>query len=108
MMSGEAQLMLVVMAMHLLGLVGAAALLIPALRSVEEPPDVDGGSDGGGSKKRPPAPSRPDRPGPGLPLPDAIPARVRLRNHERLADLLPRRERRPAREPDRRPVRTPS
>ena len=34
------------------------------------------------------------------------PARVRLREPARLADLVPRHERRPAREPARRPVRT--
>jgi hypothetical protein len=44
-------------------------------------------------------------PGGGLPLPDAEPARVRLRDHRPLRERLPARERRPAREPERRPVR---
>jgi hypothetical protein len=76
---------------------------------IEGEPDSDGGptdpgSDGGGGRRpEPPAPRTPPRG--GLPLPDARPARVRLRDHERLGDRLPRRRRRPAREPDRRPVR---
>ena len=39
-------------------------------------------------------------------VPDAVPARVRLRDHGRLSELLPGSERRPAREPQRTPVRT--
>jgi hypothetical protein len=104
-MSGEAQLMLVIVAMHLLGLLCAAALLIPALRGQEKPQRTDRGSDEGWGKKRPPSPPPPDRPQPGLPLPDATPAQVRLRSHDRLPDLLPPRDRRPAREPERLPVR---
>ena len=101
--------MLVFVGMHLLGFACAAALLIPALRSGDRPPRTDHGSDDGWGNQPPPNPPQPDRPGPGLPLPDALPARVRLRDHERLGDRLPRRERRPAREPapapERRPVR---
>ncbi len=104
-MSGDAQLMLMIAGMHLLGLVCAAALILPALRDrPEAPPGSDGGSDGGGGPgpNRPPAPSA--GPGGGLPLPDADPARVRLRDHGRLGDHIPRPERRPAREPEREPV----
>jgi hypothetical protein len=41
----------------------------------------------------------------GIPLDDASPARVRLRGQGRLADKLRAQARRPAREPDRAPVR---
>jgi len=109
-MSGEAQLMLMIAGVHLLGLICVAVLMIPALR---EPPDSpphgsDGGSDDGwGNYPRQPTSPR-NVPGGGIPLPDAEPARVRLRDHDKLRERLPSRERRPAHEPDRRPVRTPS
>lgn len=105
-MSGEAQLLLVIAGMHLFGLVCAAALLLPALRSGGRPPGRDDGSDGGWGNRRPPVPSPGSRPGGGLPLDDAVPARARLRDHRRLPDLLPPRQRRPTREPARDPVRT--
>lgn len=106
-MSGDAQLMLMIAGMHLLGLVCAAVLLIPALRANPEPPRSSGpGSDGGGgSPRRPPVP--PEAPRGGIPLPDALPARARLREPGRLAERVPRRERRPAREPARTPPRDP-
>jgi hypothetical protein len=65
---------------------------------------------GDGWRNGPPPPDapRPDHPLGGIPLDDAAPARVRLRGEGRLADLLPRRTRRPAREPERAPVRTPA
>ena len=105
-MSGDAQLVLMIAGMHLLGLLCAAALIMPALRDrPEAPPGSDGGSDGGGGHgpSHPLAPTT--GPGGGLPLPDAAQARVRLRDHQRFADHLPHRERRPAREPDHEPVR---
>jgi hypothetical protein len=106
-MAGDMELMLMIAGMHLLGLVCAAALILPALRSGPDlPPQSDRGSDDGGGRRPPKSPMPSDPPRGGLPLPDAEPARVRLRDHRRLADLLPRRERRPAREPDREPVRT--
>jgi hypothetical protein len=106
-MSGDAQLMLMIAGMHLFGLVCAAALILPALRDrPEAPPQSDGGS-GGGGWRRPPKPWTPvTGPGGGLPLPDADPAAVRLRDHETLADRQRPPERRPAHEPERRPVRT--
>jgi hypothetical protein len=106
-MSGEAQLLLMVAGMHLLGLGCVAMLMIPALRdSPDSPPSSDSGSDAGWGRgpRRPPKP--PEPPTGGIPLPDAVPARVRLRDHEKLGDLLPPRERRPAREPERTPIRT--
>ena len=96
--------MLVIVGMHFLGLICAAALLIPALRSNDRPPRSEGGDDGWGNQPPPPAPPPSDKPGPGVPLPDALPARARLRDHERLGDRVPRPERRPAREPSRQPV----
>src|SRR5579871_5717065 len=71
------------------------------------PPDAsDEDRGGGGGGPGPPSPPRPTAPpGGGLPLPDAVPARVRLRGHERLTDLLPPRARRRAREPGRIPTR---
>jgi hypothetical protein len=105
-MSGEAQLLLWIAGVHLLGLACVAVLMIPALRDQPDSPPkpIDGDSDDGwGNYPRRPRDPR-DVPGGGLPLPDAEPARVRLRGHERLADRLPGRERRPAREPERDPV----
>src|SRR5436305_1029447 len=107
-MSGDAQLMLMIAGMHVLGLVCAAVLIIPALRETPDLPPrrSDPGSDGGWGRGPdvPPAPPKPPRG--GIPLPDAEPARVRLRDHDKLGDLLPRRERRPVREPQRTPART--
>jgi hypothetical protein len=100
--------MLMIAGMHLLGLVCAAVLIIPALRdSPDFPPRPDPGSDGGGGggPERPPAPQDPPRGG-GIPMPDAEQSRIRLRDHRKLSERLPRRERRPAREPARTPGRT--
>jgi len=98
--------MLWIAGVHLLGLGCVAVLLLPALRENSDNPNrrQDGESDEGWGRgpKRPP--SRPEPPRGGIPLPDAVPARVRLRDHERLRDRLPRPERRPAREPARRPA----
>jgi hypothetical protein len=104
-MSGEAQLMLMIAGMHLLGLVCVAVLIIPALREPPGlPPRTDSDSDDGWGRGpgRPPTPPGPPRS--GIPLPDAEPARVRLRDHRKLSDQLTGPERRPAREPSRTPV----
>jgi hypothetical protein len=108
-MSGESEIgILVIAGVHLLGLACAAVLLIPALRDAPAPPPpTDPESDDGGGRgprRRPKAPGSP--PGGGLPLPISQPAHVRLRGHERLSDLTPPRQRRPAREPERDPVRS--
>jgi hypothetical protein len=107
-MSGDAQLMLMIAGMHLLGLVCAAVLIIPALRdSPELPPRrSDPGSDDGWGRGPGGPPKPPEPPRGGIPLLDAEPAQVRLRDHRKLPEHLPRRERRPAREPRRTPVRT--
>ncbi len=80
--------------------------LLLGRRSRPGPSDPNDG-DGWGKGPPRPEPFGPDRPRGGIPLDDAAPARVRLRDDSRLADLLPRRARRPAREPDRAPARTP-
>jgi hypothetical protein len=107
-MSADAQLMLMIAGMHLLGLVCAAVLILPALRDGPEfpPRPSDPGSDDGWGRGPNPPPAPPDSPGGGIPLSDAEPARIRLRDHRKLSEQLPKRERRPAREPDRTPVRT--
>lgn len=104
--------MLLFAGMHLLGIGFAVMLLVMFMRSESvkpwlPPDDGDNGGGGGGNDRVPP--QRPGGPGGGgLPLPDAQPARARLRDHRRLADLLPGRERRPSREPARTPTRTPA
>jgi hypothetical protein len=99
--------MLMIAGMHVLGLVCAAVLLVPALRNGPDlpPRSSDSGPDDGGGRGPGGPRLRPDGPRGGIPLPDATPARVRLRDHERLGERLPRRERRPVREPERAPVR---
>jgi hypothetical protein len=107
-MGGDSELILLTIAgVHLLGLGCVAVLMFSALREGpgDQPwanPDSD---DGNGNKPLfPRSPS--DRPRGGIPLPDAEPARLRLRDHRKLTELMPGRERRPSREPDRPPVRT--
>lgn len=107
-MSGEAQLMLMIAGVHLVGLACVAVLMVPALRDAPDSgtrPPEDGSDDGWGNHPREPVGPK-SGPGGGLPLPDAQPARVRLRDHRRMRDLIPRPERRPSREPDRTPIRT--
>ncbi len=107
-MSGDAQLMLMIAGLHLLGLVCAAVLILPALRDGPDLPPrrPESGPDDGWGRGPGGPPKPPDPPRGGIPLLDADPARVRLRDHRKLGELLPGRERRPAREPDRTPVRT--
>jgi hypothetical protein len=109
-MSGDAQLLLLIAGVHLFGFVCVGILILPALREGwGTPPGGFGsdGDDGGGGPDRPTAPRAPSPSG-GLPLPDALPARERLRDHGRLADQVPGRERRPAHAPQREPTRTPA
>ena len=108
-MSGDTQLVLWIAGVHLLGLVAVGVLLLPALRDAPVSPgrsENDGDDGWGRGPKLPPEPPAPPRG--GIPLDDADPARVRLREAGRLADLLPARERRTVREPARRPVREPA
>jgi len=107
-MRGETQLLLWITGVHVLGFVCVALLIFPALR--DSGPDThgqDGGSDDGWGNL-PAAPPKPSRwPGGGIPLPDAVQSRVRLREPGSLRERLPTPQRRPVREPDRRPVREP-
>lgn len=108
-MSGDAQVLLWIAGVHLLGLGCIAVLLFPALRDESPGPArrSEGNEDEGWGRgpKRPPEPPAPPRG--GIPLPDAVQSRIRLREPGRLSELLPRPQRRPAREPARRPTRTP-
>ena len=104
-MGGETQLLLMIAGLHLLGVACVALLMLPTLRDRGPMWGSDSGSDDGWGRgpKHPPQPPAPPRG--GIPLPDAVPASVRLRDHQRLADHQPRRDRRPAREPEREPTR---
>lgn len=105
---GEDTLLVVIFGtLHLFGIAFAMLLLVPLMRE-EQPmwaPPHEDEDDGGGNDRRLPEPPRGPTGG-GLPLPDAVPARVRLRGPGRLADLTPpRRERRPAHAPSPAPQR---
>jgi len=110
-MPADAELFLLFGALHLIALFFAAMLFILVLRTdtvTPWSPPGDGEDDGGGGGS-PPSPVEPSDPrGGGVPLPDADPARVRLREPARLADLLPTPPRRPAHEPERTPRPTPA
>jgi hypothetical protein len=101
--------MLWIAGVHLVGLACVVVLMFPALKDSPAAPkprrDGEGEDGWGRGPKVPPTP--PTTPRGGIPLPDAVPASVRLREPGRLGEQLPPRERRPAREPARRPVRTP-
>lgn len=98
-----ASLLLTVVFLTVPGLMLVPALLYRQPGSSADPSDDEGGGGRGpGFPPAPPAP--PTSPRGGVPLPDAEPARTRLREHGRIAG--PRRPRRPAREPERAPVRT--
>jgi hypothetical protein len=85
---------------HIIGLACVAVLLLPALRDDSAAPrwSDDEADDGWGRGPETP-PSPPEPPTGGIPLSDSAPAGVRLRDHDRLADKLPPRERRKVREP---------
>jgi hypothetical protein len=78
-----------------------AALVVTRFRSTPGPSDSGSNGDGGGG-----SPPVPRGPGPGgVPLDDAEPARVRLRDGRRLARRLPAHQRRRTKEPTRTPTR---
>jgi hypothetical protein len=109
-MTPDQELVLIFGALHLLALVFGAVLFVMFLRSDTvrpwTPPDDDESGGGGGGNDRVGEVRPKPKPTGGIPLPDAEPAGVRLRGHEKLGDAQPRRERRPAREPE--PQRTPA
>lgn len=100
-MGTDVELLALFAGLHLIGMGLAAGLLVMFMRTSStrawSPPDEDGGSGGGSDRIGPRRPPSPD--GGGLPLADAVPARVRLRQRQRLADLLPGTPRRPAHAP---------
>ncbi len=102
------QVMLFLIAAHILGFIAIGVLLLPALRDTPHEPEEDDGSSDDGWGNRPNVRPDPSRwPGGGIPLPDAEQSAVRLREPGRLRDRLPIPERRPAHEPlPREPVRT--
>jgi hypothetical protein len=106
-MSPDEELMLIFGALHLVALALGVLLFVMFLRAdagnEHEPPEEDEGGGGGGSDRISDTPKT--SPSGGIPLPDAEPAPVRLRGHERLADLRPRPERRRVTEPQRTPRR---
>jgi hypothetical protein len=108
-MSPDEELMLIFGALHLVALALGVLLFVMFLRSDTQDggdgPEEDEGGGGGGSDRISGAPKT--SPSGGIPLPDAEPAPVRLRGHEKLADLLPRPERRRVSEPARAPRRVP-
>jgi hypothetical protein len=102
----DAKLIMLFAVLHLVGMGLAGVLLVMFMRSDTTTAwprhDDDGGGGGGNDRVPPRAPPGPD--GGGLPLDDARPARVRLREPGRLADRLPTPPRRPAHAPQRAPA----
>ena len=85
-----------------------APVLLPrnVLYPPPAPPSSDTDDDDGGGRGPRNPPRAPEGPQGGVPLPDADPARVRIRDHRRPAPGRFR-VRRPAHEPERSPARTP-
>jgi hypothetical protein len=108
-MTPDEELMVIFGALHVIALALGVVLFMMFLRSDTtsswKPPEDDEGGGGGGNDR---LPSRPKpRPTGGVPLPDADPARARLRGPARLCDFSPQPLRRPAHPqiPHRQPVR---
>jgi len=105
----DQELTLIFGALHLMAIGLGGVLFWMLLRSEPvtpwQPPE-DEESDGGGGGGNDRLGAGPKSPAPGgVPLPDAVPARVRLRAPGRLADAYPPPQRRER--PHRDPVRTP-
>jgi hypothetical protein len=90
----------------LVHVIGMAALVWALLLDDDNRPDWRGWWPG--DDDQPPAPPPPTGPRDGLPLSDAEPSKVRMREPGRLADAHSRPARRPAHAPERTPERTPS
>ena len=87
-MNPDIAALLLIFGVHLIALV---VIVGPLARSAgRDRDDADGGGpaddDGGGGSKRPPIGPTAPRPRGDLPLPDAVPARLRLRGPDLLAD----------------------
>jgi hypothetical protein len=106
----ETQLLLWLTGIHFIGFICVGLLMLPALRDDQEPPtDQDSGSSDDGWGNLPAGRPEPgNRPGGGLPLPDAEQSRIRLREPGRISEKQPMPQRRPAREPERQPIREPA
>jgi len=108
-MTPDEELMVIFGALHLIALALGVVLFMMFLRSDAgsswKPPEDDEGGGGGGNDRLPSTPK--PKPTGGVPLPDADPARARLRGHEKLRDAHPRPLRRGPHPytPRRRPVR---
>ena len=93
--------MLIFGALHLVALALGVLMFVLFLRSDStdgrQGPEDDDSGGGGGSDRITDRPKT--SPSGGVPLPDAEPAPVRLRGHERLRDLLARPDRRRVAEP---------
>ena len=101
-MASDEELVIIFAALHLVALLLGGLLFAMFLRadSRSNPKSSEDDEDGGGGGGNDRITDRPKTsPSGGIPLPDADPAPVRLRGHERLADLMPRRARRPAHDP---------
>jgi hypothetical protein len=103
-MAPDTQLLVIFGGLHLVALMLGAVLFVMFLRSDTAstwvPPDDEDSGGGGGNDR---ITNRPKgSPTGGIPLPDAIQARVRLRSrHDHLVDLRPRPVRRHVVEPGR-------
>jgi hypothetical protein len=99
-MAPDGEMVIIFGALHLSALLLAGVLFSMFMRS--GPQNGRSGEDedegGGGGNDRIGTSPKSSPPG-GLPLPDAEPAPVRLRGHERLRDLRPHPARRPAEHP---------
>jgi hypothetical protein len=106
----DAQMIIWLTGIHFVGFICVGLLMLPALRDEPDPPtDQDSGSSDDGWGNLPAG--RPDsgnRPGGGIPLPDAEQSRVRLREPGRIREGHPMPQRRPVRDPQRQPVREPA
>jgi hypothetical protein len=102
----DQELVVIFGALHLVALAFGGLLLVMFFRSETVSPwEGDDGEDegGGGGNDRTGGPPKAPNPSGGLPLPESAPARVRLRDHRRLADGYPATPRRREHAPEPRP-----
>jgi hypothetical protein len=100
-MTPDEELMVIFGALHVIALMLGVVLFMMFLRSDTttswKPPEEDEGGGGGGNDRLPSKPK--PRPTGGVPLPDAEPAKARLRGTGKLRDAHPRPLRRPSHPP---------